>query len=57
MAEFYGMATRKLGTPPMEARSLLEGLRAVLAVRVVDERDLEGGTWLLVLGRAALGDL
>jgi predicted nucleic acid-binding protein len=29
MAEFCAVATRKLGTPPAEARSLLEGLRAV----------------------------
>jgi predicted nucleic acid-binding protein len=41
MAEFYAVATRKLGTPPMVARSFLEGLRAALAVRVVDERDLD----------------
>ena len=41
MAEFYAVATRKLGTPPAAARSFLDGLRAVLAVRVVDERDLD----------------
>jgi predicted nucleic acid-binding protein len=41
MAEFYAVATRKLGTPPTVARSFLEGLRAVLAVHVVDERDLD----------------
>jgi len=41
MAEFYAVATRKLGTPPKVARSFLEGLRTVLSVHVVEERDLK----------------
>jgi hypothetical protein len=41
MAEFYAVATGKLGTPPKVARSFLEGLRTVPSVPVVDERHLK----------------
>jgi len=41
MAEFYAVATRKLGTSPMVARSFLESLRLVFSIQVVDARDLD----------------
>ena len=41
MAEFYVVATCKLGAPPLVARSFLDGLRTVLPVRAVDEGDLD----------------